>query len=203
MFSFEDFQLRAKAKLLQTAADDWDRSDDDLNDKARLIPQGIAASRAAVLVPLVLRTEPTVLLTRRHAGLAKHAGQIAFPGGRIDVGETAQQAALREAEEEIGLAAKFISPLGYLANYLTVTNYLVTPVVAWVAEGFSLQLQREEVDAAFEVPLAFLMDTKNCQRQSRDWNGIARHFYAYQFQDRHIWGATAGMIRSLHETLYA
>ena len=203
MFSFEDFLARTEARLLKEPAETWNRSDDDLNAKARMIPEGIKPKHAAVLVPIVLRDNPTVLLTQRHAGLSKHAGQIAFPGGRNDVGETPQQAALREAQEEVGLEPSHVQMLGYLPNYLTVTAYQVTPVVALVQPAFTLQLQRAEVDEAFEVPLSFLMNLENCKRQAREWHGVARQYYAYQFGDRHIWGATAGMIRSLHEQLYS
>ena len=202
MFSFEDFLARTEARLLKEPAETWDRSDDDLNAKARMIPEGIKSKQAAVLVPVILRDHPTVLLTQRHAGLSKHAGQIAFPGGRIDEGETPHQAALREAQEEVGLEPSRVQMLGYLPNYLTVTAYQVTPVVAVVQPGFTLQLQRAEVDEAFEVPLSFLMQVENCERHSRDWNGVARHYYVYQLGHRHIWGATAGMIRSLYDSLY-
>ena len=203
MFSFEDFLARAEVRLLKEPAQTWDLSDDDLNAKARMIPEGIKPKHAAVLVPIILHNEPTVLLTQRHASLSNHAGQIAFPGGRIDGGETSHQAALREAQEEVGLEPSHIQMLGYLPSYLTVTAYQVTPVVALVQPGFTLQLQRDEVDEAFEVPLSFLMQARNCERHARDWNGLTRHYYVYQFGDRHIWGATAGMIRSLHDSLYS
>ena len=202
MFSFDDFLARAKRNLLKEPAQGRDRSDDDMNEKARLIPPDVPATPAAVLIAIVKRAEPKILLTQRHSGLAKHAGQIAFPGGRADEGETALDAALRETEEEVGLSQQFITPIGYLSNYLTVTNYLITPVVAEVAPGFALSLQVDEVDEAFEVPLAFLMDSANCQRRGREWQGITRYYYVYQFAERHVWGATAGMIRNLHDTLY-
>ena len=203
MFSFEDFQTRARTRLLAAPAESWSRSDDDMNAKARMIPDGVKPKPAAVLVPIVVRDEPMVLLTQRHAGLSKHAGQIAFPGGRIDADETPLQAALREAEEEVGLPPALVSLLGYLSNYLTVTAYQVVPVVALVQPGFDLRLQKDEVEEAFEVPLSFLMSEAKCERHSREWNGVARHYYVYQFGVRHIWGATAGMIRSLHDTLYS
>ena len=203
MFSFDDFLVRANAQLLPEPAAIWNYSDDDMNAKARMIPVGVKPKPAAVLVPIVLREEPMVLLTQRHAGLSKHAGQIAFPGGRIDENETPMQAAVREANEEVGLEPTYVQVLGYLPSYLTVTVYQVVPVVALVKPGFALVLQREEVDDVFEVPLSFLMSPENCQRQSRDWQGVARHYYVYQFGERHIWGATAGMIRSLHDQIYS
>ena len=203
MFSFDDFLVRANAQLLLEPAAIWNYSDDDMNAKARMIPVGVKPKPAAVLVPIVLREEPMVLLTQRHAGLSKHAGQIAFPGGRIDENETPMQAAVREANEEVGLEPTYVQVLGYLPSYLTVTVYQVVPVVALVKPGFALVLQREEVDDVFEVPLSFLMSPENCQRQSRDWQGVARHYYVYEFGERQIWGATAGMIRSLHDQIYS
>ena len=203
MFKFDDFLERAEKRLLKVPALSWNRSDDDMNAKAQMIDHGKPAKPAAVLVPIILRDEPTVLLTERHKDLSNHAGQISFPGGRIDNDETPLAAALREADEETGIAAEHITPLGYLDCYLTVTNYLVTPVVATVATGFTTQVQASEVEMIFEVPLAFLMDVKNCQTHSRDWKGIERRYYVYQFGVHHIWGATAGMIRNLHDILYA
>ena len=202
-FDFEDFQARAQAGLLQEPPLGWNRSDDDMNDRARMIPEGVVTKPAAVLVPIILRSEgPTVLLTQRHADLSKHAGQIAFPGGRLDAGETALQAALRETFEETGLASEFVQPVGYLDGYLTITQYIVTPVVALVREGFSLQAAPQEVDDIFEVPLSFLMNVQNRQTQSREWKGMTRHFYVFPHGDRYIWGATAGMIKNLHDRLY-
>ena len=201
-FDFEDFRTRAKSKLLAEPDLGWNRSDDDMNDRARMIPDGVVTKPAAVLVPIILRSEPMVLLTQRHADLSSHPGQIAFPGGRLDKGETALQAALREAQEETGLAPEFVTPIGYLEGYLTITQYIVTPVVALVREGFALQAQPDEVDDIFEVPLSFLMDAQNRQTQSREWKGMTRHFYVYPHGDRYIWGATAGMIKNLHDRLY-
>jgi 8-oxo-dGTP pyrophosphatase MutT (NUDIX family) len=199
----EDFIARAERQLLKEPPQSWNRSDDDMNDRARMIPDGVVTKPASVLIPIVLReTGPTVLLTQRTAHLSKHAGQIAFPGGQQDEGETALDAAFRETFEETGLAREYITPLGYLDGYLTVTHYMVTPVVALVRDGFDLQAQLHEVDDIFEVPLSFLMDATNCQTQSREWKGMVRHFYVYPHGDRYIWGATAGMIKSLYDRLY-
>jgi 8-oxo-dGTP pyrophosphatase MutT (NUDIX family) len=180
------------------------RGDHDLNpDTAHEMNGGRNPVPAAVLVPLVARAAGlTVLLTQRTSHLAAHAGQVAFPGGKVDAGDAGPlAAALREAEEEIGLARRFVEPLGYLDLYTTGTGFSVAPTVALVTEGFTLNINPGEVAQTFEVPLAFLMDPANHQRQSREWRGKLRHFYAMPYQDHFIWGATAGMIRNLYETL--
>ncbi len=199
----EDFKTRASRYLLQEPPQSWNRSDDDMNDRARMIPDGVITKPASVLIPVVMRGGgPTVMLTQRTAHMSKHAGQIAFPGGRQDEGETSLDAALRETFEETGLSGEYITPLGYLDGYLTITHYMVTPVVALVREGFDLQAQPHEVDDIFEVPLAFLMNPENCKTQSRETKGMVRHFYVYPHGERYIWGATAGMIKNLYDRLY-
>ena len=156
-----------------------------------------------MLVGLVTRRgELHLLLTQRHAGLKAHAGQIAFPGGRIDEGETPLQAALREAHEETGIESRFITPLGYLEGYVTGTGFFISPVVALLEEGFTLTPQADEVVDIFEVPFGFLMDDKNRQTLFRDYDGKTWRYYAYPFEGRNIWGATAGMIKNLGDTLY-
>ena len=165
---------------------------------------GVTASRpAAVLVPVVDRPTPTVILTQRTADLSSHAGQIAFPGGKIDrVDETPVEAALREAEEEIGLAPALVEPLGYLDLYLTFSGFRILPTVGLVKPDYALTLNRSEVADAFEVPLDFLMTAENHRRKSRDWNGIVRHYYEIPYLDRNIWGVTAGILRNLYERIY-
>ncbi len=158
---------------------------------------------AAVLIPIVEHAEPTVLLTQRTTQLKDHAGQISFPGGKIDpTDETPAAAALREADEEIGLKPNFIRPVGYLDLYLTTFGYRIVPLLARVKPGFTLTLNRDEVDDAFEVPLSFLMTPGNHQLHSRPWQGLTRTYYAMPFGDRYIWGATAGMLRNLWERVY-
>jgi len=158
---------------------------------------------AAVLVPVVDRAEPTVLLTQRAQHLPDHAGQVSFPGGKIEAGDANPLAsALREADEEIGLDRTYIEPLGYLDLYMTTLGYRIVPVIARVKPGFSLTLNVAEVDTSFEVPLAFVMDQNNVQRHSRDWQGMTRHYYAITFGERYIWGVTAGILRNLHERIY-
>jgi 8-oxo-dGTP pyrophosphatase MutT (NUDIX family) len=165
---------------------------------------GVAATKpAAVLVPVVDRPEPGVILTMRTAELPNHAGQIAFPGGKIDQGDQGPlAAALREAQEEVGLDPGLVEPLGYLDLYLTFSGFRILPVVARVSPGYKLTLNASEVADAFEVPLDFLMGPENHQRHSRDWKGIQRHYYAMPYQERYIWGVTAGILRNLYERVY-
>ena len=159
---------------------------------------------AAVLVGLVERDEGlSVLLTRRADTLRQHTGQVAFPGGRRDPGETAWAAALREAEEEIGLHPRFVSLAGLSTPYRTGTGYLITPVVGFVQPGFSIEANPHEVADVFETPFGFLMDPANVEEHERQLpSGEMRRFYAYTHEDRFIWGATAGMLRALYDRLY-
>jgi 8-oxo-dGTP pyrophosphatase MutT (NUDIX family) len=165
---------------------------------------GVKATRqAAVLIPVVDHPEPTVLLTLRTSDLPSHPSQIAFPGGKIDPDDDGPlAAALREADEEIGLRRDAIEPLGYLDLYLTFSGFRILPVVARVKPGFALTINQSEVADAFEVPLAFLMGPENHLKQSRDWKGITRHYYAMPYGDRYIWGVTAGILRNMYEKVY-
>jgi 8-oxo-dGTP pyrophosphatase MutT (NUDIX family) len=158
---------------------------------------------AAVLVPIVEREQPSVLLTQRTAHLKDHAGQISFPGGKIEVADASPAAAaLREAHEEVGLESRFVKPVGYLDLYMTTFGFRIVPVLARVAPGFALTLNPAEVDDVFEVPLAFLMTSANYQLHSRPWQGLTRTYYAVPFGQRYIWGATAGILRNLWERIY-
>jgi len=207
----EDFFERARARLnldvppalTDPAAKGVRRGDLDL-DPVLWERAGVAATKlAAVLVPIVERSEPTVLLTQRTADLASHAGQISFPGGRIEPNdESPVAAAMREAKEEVGLAPMLIEPIGYLDLYLTFSGFRILPTVARVKPNFSLTINPSEVVDAFEVPLQFLMTPANHQRKSRDWRGITRDYYAMPFGDRYIWGITAGILRNLYDRIY-
>ncbi|MFZ2627683.1 MAG: CoA pyrophosphatase [Rugosibacter sp.] len=159
---------------------------------------------AAVLVPIVLReTGATMLLTQRTAHLRDHGGQISFPGGRCEPSDTSAEAtALREAEEEVGLDRAQVEILGRLPQYLTGTGFTITPVVGLVTPPLNLKLDDFEVAEAFEPPLAFLLDRRNHQRQQREFNGALHEFWAMPWNDYYIWGATAGMLVSLHDVLF-
>lgn len=192
----------------------WSPETTDESRMALLRQQHVvkAPTPAAVLVPVVQRdNELTLLLTQRTAHLHDHAGQISFPGGRSEPEDGSPIAtALRETQEEIGLAAQHIEILGHLPDYFTVTNYRVTPVVALISPPFDLQPDSFEVAEIFEVPLHFLMNPANHQRRVYQWDGGERQFYAMPYPktsphagEYFIWGATAGMLRNLYHLLAA
>lgn len=211
-FDAHDFLARAQTKLRQgwpeEAFDPAARphnGDHKLNEplagEAALLPA--PARPAAVLAPIVARDDGLfLLLTQRASHLSEHSGQIAFPGGKIDPGELPLDAALREAEEEIGLLRARIEILGCLDPYQTSTGFRVFPIVGLTRPPLDLSVNRQEVADVFETPLAFLMDEANHQRLFRQWQGRRRQFYAMPYENRYIWGATAGMIRNLFERLY-
>jgi len=207
----QNFFDRARARLtldvppaLTDPQAEGARGDLDLNPEM-WVKAGVKATKpAAVLVAIVDRREPTVLLTLRTAELASHAGQVAFPGGKIDpADDSPAAAALREAEEEIGLSPTLIEPIGYLDLYLTFSGFRILPVVARVKPDFALVLNPWEVVETFEVPLAFVMAPENHQRNTRDWNGLKRDYYAIPFENRYIWGITAGILRNLYDRICA
>lgn len=168
-------------------------------------PPASELTPAAVLVPLVKREpELTVLLTQRTTHLQAHAGQVAFPGGRIETSDPDPvHAALREAEEEVGLPADHVCVIGRLDTYITGTGYEITPVVGLVRAPYPQRLDPHEVADVFEVPLAFVLDTRNHERHSREFRGRIRSFFVLPYPGRYIWGATAGMLVNLAEVLSA
>ncbi|MBV8840700.1 MAG: CoA pyrophosphatase [Alphaproteobacteria bacterium] len=206
-----DFFARAKERLtLEVPAalhghmlDGFTRGDLDL-DPQTWAQAGVTPSRpAAVLVPVVDHPEPGVLLTMRTSDLPSHAGQIAFPGGKIERTDASPlAAALREADEEIGLDQALIEPIGYLDLYLTFSGFRILPVVARVIPNYALRINASEVADAFEVPLSFVMDAANHKKASRQWKGVTRYYYEMPFGERYIWGVTAGILRNLYEKLY-
>lgn len=174
-----------------------------LSDGFRMPGREGRSTPAAVLVPLVNRPDGlTVLLTQRSASLPDHPGQVSFPGGRLDPGDaTAVDAALREAQEEVGMPPQCVTVLGQLATYETVTGYSVTPIVGWVEPPFPVVPDPVEVDDVFEVPLAFVLEPAHQQRHFRMLGALRRDYYAIPYADRYIWGATAAMIVILDRTL--
>jgi len=161
----------------------------------------VPAWPAAVLVAITERREPGVILTQRTETLRKHAGQIAFPGGRVDAGEDVVTAALREAEEEIALSRDHVTVIGQADGYRTVTGFQVTPVIGVVPPDLLLQPSEAEVASVFEVPLAFLLDPDNHVAAQVEWQGRMRQYYEILWRDRRIWGATAAMIVNLARRL--
>jgi 8-oxo-dGTP pyrophosphatase MutT (NUDIX family) len=173
---------------------DW-----DLMDRP---PPPAPLTPAAVLMAVTAEPEPQLLLTRRTAHLKQHAGQIAFPGGRVDAEDPDHvAAALREAEEEVALPRRVVEVLGTADPYRTGTGYLITPVVGVVPAGLVLSPSPDEVDEVFHVPLAHVLDPASHERHSGIWQGETRHYWIIRHQGREIWGATAGMIVNLSRRL--
>ncbi len=179
------------------------RSDYDLNPQNR--PARAAdLTPAAVLLPLILRQEPKVLLTQRTDTLASHAGQVAFPGGRADPSDVSLvQTALRETQEETGIAPAFVTVAGFLDAYETGTGYAILPVVGILSDGFALSAHEHEVAEIFELPLDFLLDPANRKRDTREFRGVTRSFYAFSYEGHYIWGATASMLVNFAERIGA
>jgi 8-oxo-dGTP pyrophosphatase MutT (NUDIX family) len=213
-FSAEAFRRRAKDALLvspprMAASVDEHAGPSDFalnpdHDRRELFGPAGRAREAAVLVAIRAGAgEATVILTRRNAAMRTHAGQIAFPGGRVEANDDGPAGtALREAEEEIGLDPGDVDVLGFLDCYLTGTGYHVSPVVGLVRPGFTPRPDAREVDAVFDVPLAFLMDPANHLTHARDIAGRERRFLAMPFGEHYIWGATAGMLKNLYDRVY-
>lgn len=177
------------------------RGDHDLNPGET--PPSSALRPAAVLVPLIDRREGmSVLLTQRTAHLSAHAGQISFPGGRMEEEDAdAVATALRETDEEVGLTRDLVDVIGRLDTYVTGTGFEITPIVGIVTPPYTLTIDPYEVAEAFEVPLSYILDRRNHNRQERESAGRVRVFYVLPYQGRNIWGATAGMLVNLAEVL--
>lgn len=209
LFDSAEFFARARARLrfevppgLTDASVVPPSGDQGTDRMLEIIAREQPIRPAAVLIAVVDHPQPTVLLTQRAAHLHDHAGQISFPGGKIDPEDASPlDAALREAWEEIGLSREFIDPIGYLDLYGTGFGFRILPTVARIRPGFDLRISADEVDDAFEVPLAFLMDAANHQVHNKEFRGIMRSYYAMPFQQHYIWGATAGMLRVLYERI--
>jgi len=156
---------------------------------------------AAVLVPVILGPMPGILLTKRNAHLNSHGGQVSFPGGRIDAGEDAEAAALREAEEEIALDRSEVEVLGRMADYVTGTGYRITPVLGLLPPGLTLRPAPAEVEAVFELPIGVLLDPDAPKRQRHHVRGVWREYWVWPHPDNYIWGATAAILVHLAQKL--
>lgn len=199
-----DFEARATARLapLGAAFEEPLRTDYDLNPDWPA-PAKPSYRKAAVLVGLMDRGEDyAVLLTLRPETMPSHAGQVAFPGGRIETGETAVEAALREAHEEVGVDPATVRMLGQGDTYLTGSGFAISPFVGILPADFTPVPHPREVADVFETPLSFLMNVANHERHEREFRGALRTYYAMPHNGRYIWGATAGMIKSLYDRLY-
>jgi len=180
--------------LLDAPSADIGHDDYDLHPELRP-PTQERAVEAAVLIPIIARPEPTILFTQRTATLARHSGQVSFPGGRRDASDLSPlETALRETQEETGIEPAFIKVAGYLPRYRTGTGYDISPVVGVLATGFTLTPNPQEVADTFEVPLALFLDPANRRLETRIWGARERRFYVFTHNDRAIWGATAAIL---------
>jgi 8-oxo-dGTP pyrophosphatase MutT (NUDIX family) len=207
-FSAETFRQRA-ALHQRSAAEIADafrhHGDHALNPDLADQLEAVARRDAAVLIPVIDdgAADARLILTQRAGSLRQHSGQVAFPGGKIDPEDgSPEAAAIREAQEEIALDPAFVTPVGQLPPYLTMSGFRIMPVLAVVKPGYSLVPNPDEVAEVFEVPLSFLMTPENHIRESRVWQGRERHYYTMPYENRFIWGVTAGILRMLYERLY-
>lgn len=201
-FSADEFRIRARREI---AEDDEPYGDHRLNPGLSDMILRDGLRDAAILIAAVDRgADSTLLLTKRNERLRAHSGQIAFPGGGIDPTDaSAEAAALRETQEEVGLDPAAVEVVGRMPDYITGSGYRVAPVLGVVRPPLRLAVNPDEVEAVFEVPLRFLMDPANHARESRVWEAHERFFYVMPWEDRRIWGITAGIIHTLYERLYA
>ncbi|SNY91479.1 8-oxo-dGTP pyrophosphatase MutT, NUDIX family [Cohaesibacter sp. ES.047] len=205
-FSAQAFRQRVEAALQSAGGVAGEAQQLPIKDLAWREGEVVDLRDAAVLIPIVDRgpdVEASVILTQRTHHLPSHAGQVAFPGGKLDdedVSSTA--AALREAWEEIGLRSDYVCVFGEMRPYISSTGYRIFPILSTLQPGFELQANPEEVDEIFEVPLSFLMNAANHRRESAEWRGKLRHYIAMPYNDYYIWGVTAGILHNLYETVY-
>ncbi|MCV6547086.1 MAG: CoA pyrophosphatase [Cohaesibacter sp.] len=207
LFSANGFRDLAQAVLPQTADQEGGVSGQDqapIKDLAWHEGEVLQLKDAAVLIGVVDRGEDaTILLTQRTNHLPSHAGQIAFPGGKVDEGDSSViSTALRETDEETGISEEFIEPFGQLRPYISSTGYRIFPVLSVVRPGFTPRPNPGEVSDIFEVPLHFLMDPANHLQKSAEWRGKMRGYFAMPYEQYYIWGVTAGILRNLYETVY-
>ena len=190
-----------RARLPQTPQEIALRDDVDM-ELSHPDPAAARAVEASVLLPVIGRAQPTLLFTRRTATLARHSGQVSFPGGRREPHDISPlETALRETFEETGIAPGLVNVAGYLHRYVTGTGFDIQPVVGFLDQDFALAPDPREVDEVFEVPLDFLLDPANRRRESREIAGRQRRFYAFTYQGHEIWGVTAAIIVNLAERL--
>lgn len=205
LFSADDFRRRAARETGPFDVSDYGDHRFSPDMRELVVREGLRD--AAVLIPVVDHgpgEEATVLLTKRTETLRSHSGQVAFPGGRIDPTDASPEgAALRETFEEVGLPSSVIDVVGRMPDYLAGSGYRIAPVLGILRPPLALNVNPDEVDAVFEVPLGFLMNAANHTRESRIWQERERFYYTMPYGDRFIWGVTAGIIRTLYERLYA
>lgn len=201
-FSVADFRLRAA--IDHGPHENYDYGDHRFNPGHPRVTGPRQLRDAAVLIPVVDHgPESSIILTKRAETLASHSGQVAFPGGHIDPTDASPEAAaLREAEEEIGLDAGHVEVVGRMPDYVSGSGYRITPVLSIVKPGFHLTINAHEVDTAFEVPLRFLMDPANHTQSSREIDSRVWVYYDMPYGGQRIWGVTAGIIRTLYERFY-
>ncbi len=201
-FTVDEFRARASERASPERCGDF--GDHRLNPDAADQFAAFNWRDAAVLIPVIDRPRaPSVLLTQRAANLRTHSGQIAFPGGRIDPEDhDAETAAMRECEEETGIGPEHIEIVGRLPDYMAGSGFRIAPILSVVRPDFTIVANPHEVEAVFEVPLAFLMDEANHAQGSRIVGGHLRHYFEMPYDDWYIWGVTAGIIRAMYERLY-
>lgn len=201
-FSATEFRRRAEAHLGDEPGDFSLFGDYRLNAGMHSDFADMKLRDAAVLIGIVEDDEAHVILTKRQDSLRRHSGQIAFPGGKVDGDEGAERAAVREAEEEIGLGRHFIDVIGPMPQIPVLSGFRITPVLATIRPGFTLHPNPDEVEHVFQVPLSFLMNPRNHEEDMWDRGGRSRRFYVMPYEGWRIWGITAGIIRSVYERLY-